>query len=217
MSGKLKTNLLCFYGSAVFIIGLFLFCNALFDLSFTNYQQGSTLHHLLICDEKMNPFPYFIQAMPLVAFIGTYLLIIAYDKSKIVERVMSKGLKAEGTVVEIRQDPGLLFGSGESKGSAPVVDFVFPNGSHRHYSTHYQTPTPYYVGQKVEVRYYFYKSIREVLLADEDAGTLPKTLFRWGLVMCLLGYPFLLRKLLLLGNLARKQPLTHLQINSAKE
>lgn len=148
----------------------------------------------------MNPLPYLLQMMPYLAFIGTYLLIIAYDRSKIVERVTSKGMKTEGTVVEIRQDPGPLFGSGESKGSAPVVDFVFPNGSHRYYSTHYQTPTPYYVGQKVEVRYYFYKSIREVLLANEGAGTLPKTLFRWGLVMCLLGYPFLIKKMLLLGN-----------------
>lgn len=150
----------------------------------------------------MNPLPYLIQAMPLVAFIGTYLLIIAYDKSKIVERVMSKGLKTEGTVVEIYQDPGPLFGPGESKGSAPVVDFATNNGSHRHYSTHFQPVTPYHVGQKVEVRYYFYKSIREVLLADEDAGTLPKTLFRWGIVLCLISYPFLFKKMLLLGSLS---------------
>ncbi len=149
----------------------------------------------------MKPLPYLIQLMPYLAFIGTYLLIIAYDRSKIVERVTSKGTKTVGTVVEIRQDPGPLFGSRESKGSAPVVDFDFPNGSHRHYSTHYQTPTQYYVGQKVEVRYYFYKSIREVLLPHEDAGTLPKTLFRWGIVLCLLGYPFLFKKLMLFGGI----------------
>lgn len=148
----------------------------------------------------MNTLPYILQLMPLLAFIGTYLLIIAYDKSKIVERVTSKGIKTEGTVVEIRQDPGPLFGSKEGEGAAPVVDFITNNGSHRHYSTQYQMPTPYYVGQKVEVRYYFYKSIREVLLPNEDAGTLPKTLFRWGIVMCLLGYPFILKKLYLLGS-----------------
>lgn len=147
----------------------------------------------------MNPLPYLIQMMPLLALVGTYLLIISYDKSMIVERVTSKGIKTAGTVVEIRQAPGPLFGSGESKGVAPVVDFVFPNGSHRYYSTHYQTPTPYYVGQKVEVRYYFYKSIREVLLTNEDAGTLPKTLFRWGIALCLIGYPFIIRKMMLLG------------------
>ncbi|RDB03445.1 hypothetical protein DVG78_23295 [Runella aurantiaca] len=147
----------------------------------------------------MNPLPYIIQTMPLLAFIGTYLLIIAYDKSKIVERVTSKGIKTVGTVVEIRQNPGELFGSKEGEGQAPVVDFVFSNGSHRHYSTHYQTPCPYEVGQKVEVSYYFYKSIREVLLANEGAGTLPKTLFRWGIALCLIGYPFLIKKLMLLG------------------
>jgi hypothetical protein len=149
--------------------------------------------------KKMNPLPYILQLMPLLAFIGTYLLIIAYDKSKIVERVTSKGVKTEGTVVEIRQNPGSLFSSKDGEGEAPVVDFVTYNGSHRHYSTDYQTPTPYHVGQKVEVRYYFYKSIREVILANEGAGTLPKTLFRWGLALCLIGYPFLIKKLLLLG------------------
>lgn len=148
----------------------------------------------------MNPFSYLLQILPLLAFIGTYLLIIAYDKSKIVERVTAKGIKTEGTVVEIRRDPGSLFDSKEGEGAAPVVDFVTNNGSHRHYSTHYQTPCPYQVGQKVEVRYYFYKSIREVLLANEGAGTLPKTLFRWGIALCLIGYPFLIKKMLLLGS-----------------
>lgn len=147
----------------------------------------------------MNPLPYLTQVMPLVALVGTYLLIIAYDKSKIVERVTSKGIKTVGTVVEIRQNPGELFGSKEGEGQAPVVDFVTKNGSHRHYSTHYQTPSPYQVGQKVEVCYYFYKSIREVLLANEGAGTLPKTLFRWGIALCLISYPFLIKKLMLLG------------------
>lgn len=147
----------------------------------------------------MNPLPYLIQMMPLLALVGTYLLIIAYDKSKIVDRVISRGIKTEGTVVEIRKNPGSLFSSKEVEGEAPVVDFVTNNGSHRHYSTDYQTPAPYHVGQKVEVRYYFYKSIREVILANEGVGTLPKTLFRWGIALCLIGYPFIIRKMMLLG------------------
>lgn len=141
----------------------------------------------------MNPLPFLLQLMPLAAFIGTYLLILANDKSKIVERVKSKGVKTEGTVIEIRDNPD------SGGGQAVVVDFVTKNGSHRHYSTHYQNPCPYQVGQKVEVSYYFYKSIREVLLPHEDAGTLPKTLFRWGIILCLIGYPFLIRKMMLLG------------------
>jgi hypothetical protein len=147
----------------------------------------------------MNPLPYLIQIMPLLAVIGTYLLIIAYDKSKIFERVKSKGIKTEGTMIEIRKNPGPLFGSKEGEGEAPVVDFVTNNGSHRHYSTHYQNPCPYQVGQKVEVSYYFYKSIREVLLPHEDTRTLPKILFRWGIILCLIGYPFLIRKMMLLS------------------
>lgn len=149
--------------------------------------------------KKMNPLPFLTQMLPFLAFIGTYLLIISYDKSKIVERVTSRGIKTEGTVIEIRQNPGSLFSSKEGEGKAPVVDFTTTNGSHRHYSTDYQTPTPYHVGQKVEVRYYFYKSIREVILANEGVGTLPKTLFRWGIAFCLIGYPFIIRKMMLLG------------------
>ncbi|MEZ4901257.1 MAG: hypothetical protein R2822_05585 [Spirosomataceae bacterium] len=54
------------------------------------------------------------------------------------------------------------------------------------------------MGQKVRIWYKFYKSKRDVALADETPGNLPKTLFRWGLVFCLLGYPFMIRKLLMM-------------------
>ncbi|MEZ4942124.1 MAG: hypothetical protein R3D58_14690 [Saprospiraceae bacterium] len=141
-----------------------------------------------------------MQVMPVFAIIGTFLLILAYDRKNLVERVKSKGIEAEGTVVEMRQNPGSLFSAVEGEGEAPVVDFTTDWGTHRHYSTHYMTASPYNVGQKVKLWYYFYKSRRDVALETDPIGILPPGLFRWGVLFCLLGYPFLLKKLMLLGN-----------------
>lgn len=134
--------------------------------------------------------------LSVLAVIGTYCLIIYYDRSKMPDRVRNRGLRAEGTVVEIRQNPGPIFGSQKGEGYAPVVEFNYPNGSHRHFSTYYQTPCPYEVGQKVQLGYYFYKSIREVLLDGEENQPQSPTLLIWGICFCLLGYPFVVIKLL---------------------
>lgn len=136
--------------------------------------------------------PYF----SVLAIIGTYCIIIYYNNAKMPERVKKRGQVAEGTVIEIRRNPGPLFGSQEGEGYAPVVDFEYPNGSHRHFSNYYQTPSTYQVGQKVKVQYYFYKSIREVLLEGEENQPISPALLIWGICFCLLGYPFVVIKLL---------------------
>ena len=59
--------------------------------------------------------PYF----SVLAVIGTYCLIIYYDRSKLPERVKKRGLKAEGTVVEIQRNPGPIFGSQEGRRLCP--------------------------------------------------------------------------------------------------
>lgn len=136
--------------------------------------------------------PYF----SVFAFVGTYCLILAYDRAKMPERVKKRGQKAEGTVVEIRRNPGPLFGSQEGEGYAPVVDFDYPNGNYRYHSNYYQSPSPYHVGQKVQVGYYFYKSIREVIIDGEENQPQSPTLLIWGICLCLLGYPFVFIKLI---------------------
>lgn len=136
--------------------------------------------------------------LSILAVIGTFCLILAYNRASLPQRVKSRGRTAEGTVIEIRRNPGALFSAQEGEGYAPVVDFEHPNGSHRYFSTYYQSPSPYQVGQKVQVRYYFYKSIREVILEGEENQPQSPVLLIWGICLCLIGYPFIVIKILAL-------------------
>lgn len=133
-----------------------------------------------------------------LALIGTYCLIVYHDTANMPERVRKIGRVAEGTVVELRRDPGAADGGVQGQGLAPVVDFEYAGGSHRyrHMSVNYQQPCPFQVGQKVVVRFHFYKSIREVLLDGEAPPVAPRSLLNWGLVMCVLAYPLLAVRLL---------------------
>ncbi len=124
------------------------------------------------------------------ALVGTYSLILAYQKQYEVERVLKYGIKTIGTVIEIRPDP-----SGK-QGDAPVVDFDYPNGSHRYFSTKYTSPCNYRVGQQVEIWYKFYKSNQDVVLPDDKPGNLPKRLLITGIIFCILSYPILFGRML---------------------
>lgn len=131
------------------------------------------------------------QVFGVMALVGTYCFILAYEKQNYIRRLLQNGTETEGVVVELRSHP-----DNAAQGQAPVVDFTFPNGSHRHYSTTFVSPSPYKVGQKVRIWYKFHKSNREATLADEVPGTLPKTLFIWGCVLCLLSYPVIVIRML---------------------
>ena len=141
----------------------------------------------------MNPYnylpPYILSGL---AFIGTYCLILAYQKQHEIEKVLTKGIKTLGTVTEMRQAP---FGN---QGEAPVVEFTTQNGSYKHFSTTYTSPSAYKLGQQVEIWYYHYKSIRLAALADDKPGKLPKILLCWGIVLCLLSYPEIIRRMITL-------------------
>ncbi len=72
---------------------------------------------------------------PILSLIGTYLLILSYNKSHEIEHTISKGQVAEGTIIELRENPNNLDLMAKNKAKAPVVDFHTINGWHRHYST----------------------------------------------------------------------------------
>lgn len=124
-----------------------------------------------------------------MAFIGTYCLILAYEKQHEIEKILTKGIKTTGKVVEIHQDT--LHNTGE----APVVEYTTAHGFFRHVSTTYAMPSAYKIGQQVDIWYYHYKSIRLAALADDQPGSLPKTLLKWGIVFCALSYPGIIRNL----------------------
>ena len=132
----------------------------------------------------------------LLALVGTYCLIVYHDRVTLPERVRNIGRVAEGTVVELRRQPGAASGTLEGPGLAPVVEFQVSWGKYRHMSVNFQQPCPFQVGQKVGVRYHFYKSIQEVLLDEETPPAAPAALLKLGLALCGLAYPLLAIRLL---------------------
>jgi hypothetical protein len=117
---------------------------------------------------------------------------LSYEKHHEIEKVLTRGIKILGTVTEIRQAP-----SGK-EGEAPVVKYTTQNGIYAYFSTTYTVPTPYKMGQQVEIWYYHYKSIKLAALADDKTGDLPKILLRWGIMLCLLTYPAIIQRIITL-------------------
>lgn len=136
-----------------------------------------------------------LSAGPILAIIGTYLLILSHNKNHEIEHTIEKGLSTEGTVVEIRSDKRHSTESNVQEVYAPVVEFTTINGTFRHYAPSFRASCKYEVGQKVKIYYFFYKSRREMALEDDEPGTLPNTLLKWGIIFCAIGYPMLLSKM----------------------
>ena len=132
---------------------------------------------------------------PILSLIGTYCLILSHSKNNEIAHTLSKGKVAEGTVIKMREDPDHTPSDMDYRGVAPVVEFRTLNGLYQHFSTTYRKNSPYEVGQTVKIHYYSYKSRMEMALPDDETGTLPKTLLKWGIIFCAIGYPILLSKL----------------------
>lgn len=129
------------------------------------------------------------------SLIGIYMIIISYQKSNEKKHTLAKGKVAEGTVIELRENPGDLSGNDKGNGFAPVVEFRTDHGLYKHYSTTYRFPSPYSLGQKVKIYYYIYKSRYEFALQDDEPGSLPGTMMKWGIAFCILGLPLLFLKM----------------------
>jgi hypothetical protein len=129
-----------------------------------------------------------------LALVGTYCLILAYEKQYHVKKVLQYGRETQGVVVEIRQDPW------NQQQDMVVVDFQTEGGAFKHYSQGYARPCPYQLGQEVRIWVWPYKlrHTGRVALPDEQPGRAPQILLLAGAVMCLLSYPELFRRALLL-------------------
>lgn len=144
----------------------------------------------------MSPTLNFLTTLgPIISIIGTYLLILSYQKKNEIVHTIQKGLSTEGTIVEIKTYKNDSSGSNVKEAFAPVVEFTTINGKYLHFSPTFRSPSRYEIGQKVKIYYYFYKSRREMALADDVPGTLPNTLLKWGVIFCIIGYPVLIFKM----------------------
>lgn len=132
---------------------------------------------------------------PYFFLIGAFLLIFAHQKNNEIAHTISKGQVADGLVIELRDESGNNIESYNNHPVAPVVRFQTINGIYIHYSSTYQNPSPYKIGQTVKIYYYIYKSISHFALEDDQVGLLPGKLFRWGIVCCSIGFPFIVMKL----------------------
>ena len=142
--------------------------------------------------------PYVLS---ILAFAGTYCLIFAYYKQYHVQIVMKNGYKTTGTVVDIYKDPW------NKESVCLVVDYIAKTGTggiFKYYSNGYPLPCPYEIGQEVKIwiKPDKLRSTGRAALEDEQPGKLPIILFSCGLVMCLLSYPEIIRRIfnLLLNN-----------------
>lgn len=136
---------------------------------------------------------HFIMARQLAGlfFVAGFLLLAhAHNRKNYVSRILTRGIKTEGKVVEMTRNPGSLFSKVEGEGFAPVVEYTTQSGNVlKHHSTTYRTPATYEAGQTVPIWYINYKSIREAALEDDEPGDLPKKLFAVGLVSFLVALP----------------------------
>ena len=123
---------------------------------------------------------------------GCLLLAHSHNRRYYISNLLKRGIKTEGKVVELRKDPGALPDGREGKGYAPVVEYATVSGNVlKHFSSTYRQTSPYKVGQTVPIWYINYKSIREAALADDEPGDLPKKLFIAGLLLLIIGVPFI--------------------------
>lgn len=122
-------------------------------------------------------------------------LMAAYgrDRATVIRRVLKKGFHTTGRVVELRDDPGSLFSQEKRRGKAPVVEYITHSGNvHRHFSTTFQDPPPYTVGQHVEIWYQHFRSRRDAALQDDLPGKGPTKVFLAGCGLLILSFLTLL-------------------------
>jgi len=128
---------------------------------------------------------------------GCLLLAHAHNRKTYIKRLLKRGFKTEGKVVEIRQNPGSLFSSQPGEGLAPVVEYTGNSGNLvKHYSTTFRTPSRYQIGQQVPLWYSEYKANRESTLEDDEPGDLPRKIFIIGITLLLISLPKVIAGLL---------------------
>lgn len=131
-----------------------------------------------------------------ILLIGVLLAAWSWNRMHLVSRLLKNGSRTKGIVVELRDENEGMPDHAAGSGKAPVVEYTTISGNVlRHISTSYKSPSPYHVGQEVDIWYRNYKSIREATLADDQPDPFLKTIFRLALALVVFGAIFLAGRL----------------------
>lgn len=129
----------------------------------------------------------------ILAVTGALMMAWSWDQKTLTDRVLRKGIRTRGKVVELRDAPQR---SVPFSAKAPIVEYTTHSGNTvRHVSSTYQSPSPYVVGQEVDIWYRYYKSQREAALADDRPGPAIDRIFRLGILLAVIGVLLILPRL----------------------
>lgn len=138
--------------------------------------------------QLLGQFLKYVSGM--VGLVGTYFIIFYYSRYFLYEKVRSRGILTQGVVTAWNEGSefinGFVFG-----GKAPIVEFTNDNGHYRHISRTYQSPSPYQIGQTVNVWVLSEKSGSEMALEDDKPNEKLKKLLFIGIILCLISYPII--------------------------
>ena len=131
----------------------------------------------------------------MLAFGGTLFLFIGWREWKNTLSILNSGIKTQGFVVDNVHRGKRVGEIGLSTSLAPVVQFNTNDGKEvKYYSQTYTTPASYAIGEMVEI-WYVQSNPQKATMGGKDVWIFPIVFGIFGLAMCLIGYPTVLKVL----------------------
>ncbi|MBI1226527.1 MAG: DUF3592 domain-containing protein [Bacteroidetes bacterium] len=129
----------------------------------------------------------------MIALGGTLFATIAIREHNKTGHILQAGVQTQGMVVEMGRRPRKVGERVTPNSFAPVVQFTTDKGEQRkYYSTLYSGLDMYKIGQMVDI-WYLPNEPEKATMAGGDAWILSLAFSIFGLVMCLIGYPWLFK------------------------
>lgn len=137
-----------------------------------------------------NKLSFIISLM--LALGGTLFGIIAWNSYTETYSILQNGTQTFGVVIDNVPKPR-RGNESPTTSLAPVVRFLTGDGKETvWYSQTYTTPARFQIGEAVQI-WYLPENPQRATLQDVDAWVLPIVFGIFGTVMCLIGYPGLVR------------------------
>jgi hypothetical protein len=127
--------------------------------------------------------------------MGCMFLLIAWKSGKDTLLILKTGIKTQGIVIENAPRALKIGERGTPTSRAPVVQFRTQSSDViTFYSSNYTTPALYEVGQTVDI-WYMPDNPQNATLDGKETWILPSVFGLFGLVLSLIGLPWLVRTL----------------------